>query len=142
MPAPPSRAHLDALAPPPRSCSVAPVLEKNLEFLNDCLDDLMGEQGKLTAYQTALRRQQQAVAQFKLQRRQENQAKRAAGEEVLPDEPPEGMFKPVAEPNQLDNMLLSNQVGCGGRVGERVASGWVGGSPAPCTHHSHPPVHR
>lgn len=27
---------------------VAPLLEKNLEFLNDCLDDLMVEQGKLS----------------------------------------------------------------------------------------------
>lgn len=33
-----------------------------------------------------------------------------AGEEPLPEDPPEGMFKPVAEPNQLDNMLLSNQM--------------------------------
>ena len=33
-----------------------------------------------------------------------------AGEEPLSEEPPEGMFKPVAEPNQLDNMLLSNQM--------------------------------
>ena len=35
---------------------------------------------------------------------------RAAGEEALLEDPPEGMFKPVAEPNQLDNMLLSNQM--------------------------------
>lgn len=34
----------------------------------------------------------------------------SAGEEALSEEPPEGMFKPVAEPNQLDNMLLSNQM--------------------------------
>ncbi|KAL4450191.1 hypothetical protein ABPG77_010860 [Micractinium sp. CCAP 211/92] len=89
---------------------VAPLLEKNLEFLNDCLDDLMVEQGKLSMYQNQLRRQQQAIAQFKVQRRQENLARRAAGEEPLSEEPPEGMFKPVAEPNQLDNMLLSNQM--------------------------------
>jgi translation initiation factor 3 subunit H len=130
---------------------VAPLLEKNLEFLNDCLDDLMVEQGKLSMYQNNMRRQQQAIAQFKMQRRQENMTRRAAGgcwwagrrlglrvciagcmpfctrsscstsplppaclasagEEALSEEPPEGMFKPVAEPNQLDNMLLSNQM--------------------------------
>ncbi|EFN54737.1 hypothetical protein CHLNCDRAFT_24150 [Chlorella variabilis] len=89
---------------------VAPLLEKNLEYLNDCLDDLMVEQGKLSMHQNQLRRQQQAIAQFKMQRRQENMARRAAGEEPLSEEPPEGMFKPVAEPNQLDNMLLSNQM--------------------------------
>jgi translation initiation factor 3 subunit H len=33
-----------------------------------------------------------------------------AGEEPLTEDPPEGMFKPVTEPNQLDNMLLSNQM--------------------------------
>lgn len=69
---------------PPCLCrlglGVAPLLEKNLEFLNDCLDDLMVEQGKLSMYQNNMRRQQQAIAQFKMQRRQENMAKRAAGE--------------------------------------------------------------
>lgn len=89
---------------------VAQLLEKNLEYLNDCLDDVMVEQGKLSMYQQQQRRQLQAVAQFKVQRRQENMARRAAGEEPLPEDPPEGMFKAVAEPNQLDNMLLSNQM--------------------------------
>lgn len=37
-------------------------------------------------------------------------ARVGAGEEPLAEDPPEGMFKPVAEPNQLDNMLLSNQM--------------------------------
>ena len=58
---------------------MAPLLEKNLEFLNDCLDDLMVEQGKLSMYQNNMRRQQQAIAQFKMQRRQENLTRRAAG---------------------------------------------------------------
>lgn len=58
---------------------VAPLLEKNLEYLNDCLDDLMVEQGKLSMYQAQQRRQLQAIAQFKMQRRQENMARRAAG---------------------------------------------------------------
>ena len=62
---------------------MAPLLEKNLEYLNDCLDDLMVEQGKLSMHQNQLRRQQQAIAQFKVQRRQENMARRAAGESRL-----------------------------------------------------------
>ncbi|GAB4818778.1 hypothetical protein N2152v2_005824 [Parachlorella kessleri] len=90
--------------------SIAPVLEKNMEFLNDCLDDLMVEQNKLSVYQQQYRRLQQQIAQFKLQRVQENRMRVAAGEEKLPEDPPEGMFKPVAEPNQLDSMLLSNQM--------------------------------
>lgn len=58
---------------------VASLLEKNLSYLNDCLDDLMIEQGKLSMHQNQLRRQQQAIAQFKMQRRQENTVRRAAG---------------------------------------------------------------
>ena len=88
---------------------VAPVLEKNLEFLNDCLDDLVGEQNKLSSYHSQLRRYQQQVGQWKLTRRQENQARRAAGEEPLSEDPPEGEFRKPSEPSQLDNMLLSNQ---------------------------------
>jgi hypothetical protein len=68
-------------APPPRrlNLSIAPVLEKNMEFLNDCLDDLMVEQNKLSMYHQQLRRHQQQVAQWKLQRMQENKLRRAAG---------------------------------------------------------------
>lgn len=87
--------------PPPLPCP---------QYLNDCLDDLLVEQNKLSVYQAQVRRQQQSIAQYKLQRRQENQARRAAGEDPLAEDPPEGMFKPIAEPNQLDNMLLSNQM--------------------------------
>lgn len=61
------------------SLSIAPVLEKNMEFLNDCLDDLMVEQNKLSMWHQQYRRQQQQIAQYKLQRRQENQLRRAAG---------------------------------------------------------------
>jgi len=90
--------------------NAGPVLEKNLEFLNDCLDDLVGEQTKLNNHHHAVKRQMQAVAQWKVQRRQENQARRAAGEEPLPEDPPEGQFKAIQEPSQLDNMLLANQM--------------------------------
>jgi C-terminal region of eIF3h len=40
---------------------------------------------------------------------QENAARRAAGEEPLPEEEP-GLFKPLPEPSQLDNVLLANQM--------------------------------
>ncbi len=87
------------------------VLEKNLEFLNDCLDDLVEDQRQLSGYHLQLRRQQQEVAKWKLERQAENRMRRAAGEEPLSEEPPlEGKLKPVPEPTQLDNMLLSNQM--------------------------------
>lgn len=76
--------HSTALASRRLNLGVAPLLEKNLEYLNDCLDDLMVEQGKLSMHQNQLRRQQQAIAQFKMQRRQENMARRAAGAHPAP----------------------------------------------------------
>lgn len=95
-------------------------LEKNLEYLSDCLDDLVGEQNKLSVYHNQLRRHQQQIAQWKLARRAENQSRRAAGEEPLPEDPPEGEFKKPAEPSQLDNMLLSNQMSV---YAEHISSG-------------------
>lgn len=89
---------------------VAPILEKSLEFLNDCLDDLVGEQNKLSMYHNQKRRYHQAVNQWKMQRKQENQTRKAMGETLLSEEPPEGEFKEPTEPGQLDNMLLANQM--------------------------------
>ena len=43
-------------------------------------------------------------------RKQENAARRAQGEDALPEEEP-GLFKPLPEPAQLDSVLLANQVG-------------------------------
>lgn len=95
-------------------------LEKNLEYLSDCLDDLVGEQNKISVYHNQLRRHQQQIAQWKLARRAENQNRRAAGEEPLPEDPPEGEFKKPAEPSQLDSMLLSNQMSV---YAEHITSG-------------------
>jgi translation initiation factor 3 subunit H len=104
-PAPASALDLDRLA-----LDAGPALSRGLTALSDCLDDLAGEQGKLSYHHAALRRHSQAVAAWKLARRQENQARRAAGEELLTEEPPEGEFKKPAEPSQLDGMLLSAQM--------------------------------
>ena len=52
----------------------------------------------------------QAVSAFPMHAKQQPCLWGPAGEEKLPEDPPEGMFKPVAEPNQLDSMLLSNQM--------------------------------
>lgn len=91
------------------SLGVTPVLEKNVQFINECLDELVHVQGNLGVYHNQLRRYQQSVAQWKLARRQENQARRAAGEEPLSEEPPADIKK-TEEPSQLDNLLLSNQL--------------------------------
>lgn len=51
----------------------------------------------------------QVVASWLQKRRQENQARRAAGEELLPEEDPTVM-KAVPELSLLDNYLISNQM--------------------------------
>ncbi|KFM28427.1 Eukaryotic translation initiation factor 3 subunit H [Auxenochlorella protothecoides] len=71
-------AHLSARDAARLTLASAPVLERNVEFLNDCLDD--------------------------------NTTRRTAGEEMLGEEPPEGMFKPPPEPSALDGMLLLKQM--------------------------------
>ncbi|KAL6769389.1 EIF3H [Auxenochlorella protothecoides x Auxenochlorella symbiontica] len=103
-------AHLSARDAARLTLASAPVLERNVEFLNDCLDDVGVEQGKLGAHHGAVRRQQQAAAAWRAARRQENTTRRTAGEEMLGEEPPEGMFKPPPEPSALDGMLLLKQM--------------------------------
>ena len=49
--------------------SVAPALEKNLEFVNDCLDDAVSEQQKVSMYHRSVARQQQQQAQWLQKRR-------------------------------------------------------------------------
>jgi translation initiation factor 3 subunit H len=88
----------------------SPLLEKNLEFLNECIDDLSAEQHKLTQYHMDTRKLHQKVMQWKLARRNENQQRRIMGEEPLPEDPPENEFKKPVEPSQLDTLLLANQM--------------------------------
>jgi translation initiation factor 3 subunit H len=92
--------------------TAAPVMEHNLECLNECLDELGAEQNKLSRYANDMRKHYQNIQQWTLKRKAENVARRAAGEEPLPEEPSEGdvQSKRPAEPNQLENMLLSNQM--------------------------------
>lgn len=91
------------------SLSLAPALEQNVEFLNDCLEDVQAEQQKLSYHHRNLARNQQQLAQWLQKRRQENAARRAAGEEPLPEEEP-AQFKSPPEPSQLDYFLIANQI--------------------------------
>jgi len=81
--------------------STNPFLEKNLEFLTDCLDDLSVEQGKFQMYQKALQRQQTQMQAYL-------QKKKAEGEE--PEEDLSHMFKPITQPSRLESLLITNQI--------------------------------
>lgn len=60
-------------------------------------------------YHRNVARQQQQMAAWLQKRKQENMARRAAGEEPLPEEDP-AMFKPIPEPPALDQYLITNQI--------------------------------
>lgn len=91
--------------------STNPYLEKNLEFLSECLDDLQVEQQKISFYNRNAARQQQQQAQWLQKRRAENFQRRAAGEEPLPEEDNNNpIFKALSEPSKLDSLLITNQI--------------------------------
>lgn len=93
------------------SLSTHPFLEKNVEFLNECMDDLASESQKAAYHVRSVARQQAQQAQWVQKRRAENAARRAAGQEMLPEEEAGNpLFRPLAEPSKLDGFLLLNQV--------------------------------
>jgi translation initiation factor 3 subunit H len=81
-----------------------------MESLIACVNDLVTEQQNVSMYHKNVGRQQQQVAAWLQKRRQENLARKAAGEEPLPEEDP-ALFKPIPEPSQLDSYLITNQIG-------------------------------
>lgn len=91
--------------------STNPFLEKNLEFLVECMDDLSYEAQRVNQHQRNLQRLQVQQAQWIQKRRQENLQRKAAGQEPLPEEDPSNpIFKPVPEPSRLDSLLITNQI--------------------------------
>jgi translation initiation factor 3 subunit H len=91
--------------------STNPFLEKNLEFLIECLDDLSQEQNKFQYYQRNLQKQQYQQNQWVQKRKLENIARKKAGEEILPEEDSSNpIFKPIPEPNRLESVLITNQI--------------------------------
>lgn len=64
---------------------------------------------QVSLYHRNVARQQQQMAAWLQKRKQENIARRAAGEEQLPEEDP-ALFKPIPEPSALDQYLVTNQI--------------------------------
>ncbi|KAG5231910.1 eukaryotic translation initiation factor [Salix suchowensis] len=91
--------------------SSSPYLERNVEFLIECMDDLSIEQQKFQYYYRNLSRQQAQQQAWLQKRRSENMSRKAAGEEPLPEEDPSNpVFKPIPEPSRLDSFLITNQI--------------------------------
>ena len=89
--------------------SANPFLERSLEFLSECMDDLASEQQKVAFYQRNVSRQQLQQAQWLQKRKQENAQRKASGLEALPEED-ETAAKGVTEPSRLEGFLIANQV--------------------------------
>jgi len=89
--------------------STNPFLEKNLEFLIECLDDLGAEQNKLQYHQRNVQKQQAHFTSWLTKRKLENAQRKAAGLESLPEDDP-NLFKPIPEPSRLESVLITNQI--------------------------------
>jgi len=86
-------------------------LERSLEFLTECLDDLSVEQNKFQYHQRQVQRQQMQQLQWLQKRRNENAIRKQNGEGVLPEEDPTNpIFKPIPEPSRLESLLINNQI--------------------------------
>jgi translation initiation factor 3 subunit H len=85
------------------------VLEKDLKLLLEAVDDISQDSNKFFNYQRQLSRQQQAKQQFLAKRAQENQIRAQRGEEPLPEDDVNRMFKAPQPPPRLDSLLLSQQ---------------------------------
>jgi len=91
--------------------STNPFLERNLEFLIECLDDLGVEQNKFQYHQRSVQRQQAQQAAWLQKRRAENVARKQNGEEALPEtDTSNPIFKPIQEPSRLESLLITNQI--------------------------------
>ncbi|XP_022761780.1 eukaryotic translation initiation factor 3 subunit H isoform X2 [Durio zibethinus] len=91
--------------------STNPYMERNMEFLIECMDDLSMEQQKFQFYNRSLSRQQAQQQAWLQKRRAENMARKTAGEEPLPEEDPSNpIFKPIPEPSRLESFLITNQI--------------------------------
>ncbi|KAI4311707.1 hypothetical protein MLD38_036582 [Melastoma candidum] len=91
--------------------SSTPFVTRNMEFLIECMVDMSAEQQKFQFYYRNLSRQQAQQQGWLQKRRAENMARKAAGEEPLPEEDPlNPIFKPIPEPSRLDSFLITNQI--------------------------------
>ena len=89
-----------------------PFLEKNLEFLCECVDDLAAEQSKFQYYQRQVQRQLVSRRQHEQKRKLEEQQRQLAGEPPLPPEDTSNnpLYKPIPAPSRLESLLITNQI--------------------------------
>eukprot|EP00698_Gefionella_okellyi_P021510 TRINITY_DN6996_c0_g1_i1.p1 TRINITY_DN6996_c0_g1~~TRINITY_DN6996_c0_g1_i1.p1 ORF type:complete len:349 (+),score=79.58 TRINITY_DN6996_c0_g1_i1:46-1047(+) len=92
--------------------STNPFLEKHMEFLIECLDDLSVEQTRQLNYHRQVQRQLQQQQLHIAKRKAESQARVRSGLEPLEEEDPtqNPLFKSIPAPSRLDTLLITSQV--------------------------------
>jgi len=87
----------------------ANVLEEQLKHLMLTVDELNQEAIKYNKYQNIALKQCQEKARWAAKRQQDNNARTARGEDPLPDEDINKVFKPIPPPSKLNSLILSGQ---------------------------------
>lgn len=90
--------------------STSNVLEKVMRSLIENVDELSGETNKYLNYHKQLQKQNHLKQQYLQKREAENSARRARGEQPLPDEDINKIFKPLPSMSRLETLLISNQI--------------------------------
>jgi len=88
-----------------------PFLEKQMQFLIECTDDMGQESAKLQHYERNLGRQKAAQAQYLVKKKAEKAAKLLKGEALVEEDLSiNPLFKPIPQPSRLEALLISNQM--------------------------------
>ncbi|KAF9157258.1 Eukaryotic translation initiation factor 3 subunit H [Actinomortierella ambigua] len=90
--------------------SMDPYIERNLEQVMDSIDDHTQEQGNYAYWQRSVERENKKKAAYLANRKAENARRQQAGQQPLPNEDVDSLFKLPAEPSRLDHLLITGQI--------------------------------
>jgi len=83
------------------------LLERNLEFMMASVDEYHGKIYQVSQYHRMSARHELQHQQWLQKRKQENAARRVAGDDPLTEEDPN--YTPLTEPSRMESFLISNQ---------------------------------
>lgn len=89
-----------------------PFLEKQMQLLIECIDDLQQESNKLQHHERNVQRQKAAQVQYLHKKKLEAQQRIMRGEDSLAEEDVSqiSLFKTVPQPSRLESLLITNQM--------------------------------
>ncbi|KAI8984715.1 hypothetical protein BDF20DRAFT_861343 [Mycotypha africana] len=87
-----------------------PFMQKNLQYLLDCTDVQQQEQNNYQYWQRSVAREQAKIQGWLNKRRQENAQRAEKGQDPLPEDEVNTLFKLPPEPSRLDSMILTAQM--------------------------------